>query len=149
MHVPYFLPFAYEEKSRGPACAPIIQNISPPHSRTAAAAARELRRATISAVQSSFDLSAPFTSRPSTRYYIFSIAVTRRRKKKKPALGHLQLESSHNSSPTHNSFCVRYSAKSHFTPSDRVLWDLNIVFPLCSGTTSTSSNMNFHLQSLP
>lgn len=48
--------------------------------------------------------------------------------KKSTAFGHLELKSSHNSSPDHNSFCVRYSAKSHFTLSERVLWDLNIVF---------------------
>ena len=71
---------------------------------------------------------------------------------KKPTLGHLQLESNYNGFQTHNSFCVRYSAKSHFTLSDRVLWDSNIIFPLCFGTTSVSSkgpNMNFHPQSLP
>lgn len=102
-----------------------------------------------STVEYSSTLSLPYTSDPSTRYSIFSITVAWR---KKAAFGHLQLESSYNDSPTHNSFWVRYSAKSHFTLSDRVLRDLNITFPLCSGSTSVSSkgtNMNFHPQSLP
>lgn len=43
-----------------------------------------------------------------------------------PTLGHLQIKTSPNSSPLR----LRYSAKSHFTPSEGVLWDLDIVFHL-------------------